>query len=77
MEHILSLIVFFPLIAMFFGFIVNKDSVKTFGILVALVEFVFSIILWIGFDTSNAGFQFVEYAPLISKFGVSYYLGVD
>jgi len=77
MEHILSLIVFFPLVAMFFGFVINKDSVKTFGILVAFVEFIFSIILWIGFDTSNAGFQFVEYTPLISKFGVSYYLGVD
>ncbi len=77
MEHILSLIVFFPLVAVFFGFIVSKDSAKTFGITIALVEFLLSIVLWIGFDKSNAGFQFVEYMPLIPQFGVSYYLGVD
>ncbi len=77
MEHILSLIVFFPLVAVFLGFVVSKESIKTFGITVALVEFLLSVVLWIGFDTSNAGFQFVEYAPLISQFGVSYYLGVD
>ena len=77
MEHILSLIVFFPLVAVFFGFVVNKESIKTFGIVVTFVEFIFSIVLWIGFDTNNAGFQFVEYVSLIKQFGVSYYLGVD
>ena len=77
MEHILSIIVFFPLVAVFFGFVITKESIKTFGITVAVVEFLLSIVLWIGFDTSNAGFQFVEYFPLISQFGVSYYLGVD
>ncbi len=77
MEHILSLIVFFPLVAVFFGFVINKDSIKTFGIVVTFVEFIFSIVLWIGFDTNNAGFQFVEYVSLIKQFGVSYYLGVD
>ena len=77
MEHILSLIVFFPLIAGLFGLVINKENIKTFGIAVALVEFIFSIILWIGFDSTNAGYQFVQYAALIPQFGVSYYLGVD
>ena len=77
MEHILSLIVFFPLIAGLFGLVVNKENIKTFGIAVALVEFIFSIVLWIGFDSTNSGYQFVQYAALIPQFGVSYYLGVD
>ncbi|NOX16505.1 MAG: NADH-quinone oxidoreductase subunit M, partial [Epsilonproteobacteria bacterium] len=77
MEHILSLIVFFPLIAGMFGFVINKESVKTFGITVAFVEFLLSIILWIAYDPTNGGFQFVEYATLIPQFGVSFYLGVD
>ena len=77
MEHILSLIVFFPLIAGLFGLVINKENIKTFGIAVALVEFLFSIVLWIGFDSTNAGYQFVQYATLIPQFGVSYYLGVD
>jgi len=77
MEHILSLIVFFPLIAGLFGLVINKENIKTFGISIALVEFLFSIVLWIGFDSTNAGYQFVEYIPMISQFGVSFYLGVD
>ena len=77
MEHILSLIVFFPLIAGIFGFIVSKESVKAYGISVAGIELILSIILWLGFDSANGGYQFVEYFPLISEFGVSYYLGVD
>ncbi len=77
MEHILSLIVFFPLIAGVFGFIVNKESVKAYGISVAVIELLLSVVLWLGFDSTNGGYQFVEYFPLISEFGVSYYLGVD
>ncbi|MDX1808487.1 MAG: NADH-quinone oxidoreductase subunit M [Sulfurospirillaceae bacterium] len=77
MEHILSLIVFFPLVAGLFGFFVNKDSVKVYGIAVAIVEFLLSIALWVGFDSGNAGYQFVEYFPLISQFGINYYMGVD
>ncbi|WP_331775154.1 NADH-quinone oxidoreductase subunit M [Sulfurospirillum sp. 1612] len=77
MEHILTLIVFFPFVAGLFGFFVNKESIKVFGISVAVIEFLLTVILWIGFDSSNAGYQFVEYFPLISQFGINYYMGVD
>ncbi len=77
MEHILSLIVFFPLIAGIFGFVINKENVKTFGISVAFVEFLLSIVLWIAYDPTNSGYQFVEYSALIPQFGVGFYLGVD
>ena len=36
-----------------------------------------SIVLWIGYDSNNAGYQFVEYYPFIPSYGMSYYLGVD
>ena len=77
MDYILSLIVFFPLIAALFGFMVDKNSIRVYGITVSAIEFCLTIILWLGFDNNIAGFQLVEYAALIPQFGVSYNLGVD
>lgn len=77
MDYILSLIIFFPLIAGFFGFLVNKESIRAYGITAATIEFLLSIVLWASFDTTNPGYQFVEYIPLIPSFGMSYYLGID
>lgn len=77
MDHILSLIIFFPALAALLGFIVNKESAKAYGISVATIEFLLSIVLWVGFDSTNAGYQFVEYVPFIPSYGMSYYIGVD
>lgn len=77
MNHILSLIIFFPAIAGLLGFLVNKDSIRVLGICVSAIEFMLTIVLWIGFDGSNAGYQFVEYYALIPVYGMSYYIGVD
>jgi NADH-quinone oxidoreductase subunit M len=77
MENILSILVFFPAVAGLLGFIVDKESARTYGITVAAIEFLLSVWLWFSFDTSNAGMQFVEMIPLIPDMGISYYLGVD
>ena len=77
MENILSILVFFPPIVPYLGFVVDKKSARAYGITVAAIEFVLSLWLWFSFDTNNAGMQFVEMIPLIPDFGISYYLGVD
>ncbi|MDM5263135.1 NADH-quinone oxidoreductase subunit M [Sulfurovum sp. XTW-4] len=77
MENILSILVFFPAVAGLLGFIVDKESARTYGITVAAIEFLLSLWLWFSFDTSNAGMQFVEMIPLIPDMGISYYLGAD
>jgi len=77
MENILSILVFFPLVAGLLGFLVDKNSIRTYGIAVASIEFLLSLWLWMMFDTSNAGFQFVEMIPLVPDFGISYYVAVD
>ncbi len=77
MEHILSLLVFFPAAAGLLGFLVAKESIRAYGISVSAIEFVLSIILWMGFDSANAGYQFVEFYAFIPSYGMSYYLGVD
>ena len=77
MDYILSLIIFFPLVAGLFGFLVNKDSIRVYGITVAALEFLLTIALWASFDGNIDGLQFVEHATIISQFGMSYHLGVD
>ena len=77
LDHILSILIFFPALAAVLGFIVNKDSMRAYGIIVATVEFILSLWLWYAFDASISGMQFMEQANLIPAFGISYLLGVD
>lgn len=76
MDHLLSVIISFPAVAAMFGFMVN-ENVKSYGILVASIELLITLILWVSFDTLNPQMQFVEFMPLISTFGINYYVGVD
>jgi len=76
-EHILSILVFFPLVAGLLGILVDKDSIRPYAITVAGIEFLLSLWLWSEFDMNFAGMQFIESVPLIEQFGISYTLGVD
>jgi len=77
MSNILTVLIFFPLIAAIFGFMVNQKSIRVYGITVALAEFLLSLWLWGSYDPNNPGMQFVEKIDLIPEFGISYYLGID
>ena len=77
MDNILSVLVFFPAIAGLLGFVVDKDSARSYGVTVAAIEFFLSLWLWFSFDASNAGMQFVELIPLVPDMGIGYYVGVD
>jgi len=77
MEHILSILIFFPAFAAVMGFMVHKDAIRTYGITVTAIEFLLSCFLWASFDSNNAGMQFSEFIPVISQYGIAYNLGVD
>jgi NADH-quinone oxidoreductase subunit M len=77
MEHILSLLVFFPALAGVLGFAVHKDTIRVYGLVVTFVEMLLALWLWFIFDGNNAAMQFVEIIPLVESFGISYYVGVD
>ena len=77
MDHILSFLVFFPLLAALFGFAINKESIKTYAITVATVELVVSLVVWFFFDTFNPNMQFVEHLTVIDTLGIKYSVGVD
>ncbi|MEA3372152.1 MAG: NADH-quinone oxidoreductase subunit M [Campylobacterota bacterium] len=77
LDNILSILIFFPALAAMLGFVVHKDSIRAYGITVAAIEFVLSLVLWYSYDPSVSGMQFMESLPLIPAFGISYLLGVD
>jgi NADH-quinone oxidoreductase subunit M len=76
-DHILSILIFFPLVAALFGFIIQKDSIRAYGIAVSAIEFALALWLWFAFDGVTSGMQFMENIPLIPVFGINYTLGVD
>jgi NADH-quinone oxidoreductase subunit M len=77
MNDILTLLIFFPLMAGILGLIVHERSIRVYGISVAAVEFLLSLWMWASFDAENAGMQFVKRIALVPDFGISYYVGVD
>jgi len=77
LDHILSILIFFPALAGVLGFMINKDSMRAYGIAVGAIEFALSLWLWFSFDAHVSGMQFMENLPLIPSFGINYILGVD
>lgn len=77
LDHILSILIFFPALAAILGFAIQKDSIRSYGIAVGAIEFSLSLLLWFMFDSNASGMQFMEELPLVPVFGINYILGVD
>ncbi|MDQ7043902.1 MAG: NADH-quinone oxidoreductase subunit M [Sulfurimonas sp.] len=77
LDHILSILIFFPAFAGVMGFMINKESMRAYGTAVATIEFALSLWLWFSFDNNVSGMQFMEHMALVPSFGINYILGVD
>ena len=55
----------------------HAKAVRWFALVGAAVSFMLTIPLVTGFNTATADMQFVEMAPWIGRFNVSYHLGLD
>jgi NADH-quinone oxidoreductase subunit M len=76
--YLLSIITFLPLVGAIVVALVGGDSAKKqISLVVTLVTFVVSLLLWVGWDNSNAGMQFMEKRPWFPEFGINYIMGVD
>ena len=60
LDHILSILIFFPALAGMLGFVVNKESIRAYGVAVGAIEFALSLWLWFAFDSNVSGMQFKE-----------------
>ncbi len=73
----LSLITFVPLVGAAIVAFAPQRLARVIALGASLVAFALSLALLAGFDAAQAGYQFVESAPWISQFGISYKMGVD
>lgn len=76
MDYILSILIFFPMVAGLLGLIIREHT-KTYATIITVIEFLLSLILWKNFDASNPHMQFLENVPLVPEYGISYLVGVD
>ncbi len=79
----LSLVTFLPLVGALFILVVRGDAesvarnARFVALWTSLCTFLISLVLWFGFDSANAGFQFEERAEWLPTFGITYHMGVD
>jgi len=80
---ILSLVTFLPLVGAIFCLVVNgpKEAVdrncRSAALITSLVTFLVSLLLWINFDPTKAGFQFEENVPWVPALSIGYHMGID
>jgi NADH-quinone oxidoreductase subunit M len=79
-SHLLTLILFSPLLAavIIFWLPEGQDKlIKWAAFILSLVPLVLSIVLWLGFNSSQPGFLFEEKINWYSAINSSYHIGVD
>jgi NADH-quinone oxidoreductase subunit M len=80
---LLSLITWLPLLGGLIIMYVRGDeatiasNARWAALWTSLIVFVLSLLLWLRFDPSDPGFQFVEQASWLPQWGITYKLGVD
>ena len=83
MNHILSLIVFLPLLGIPFLFLIPKEKGKWIALIFTLVDLIIALPIFFGFDKTLKGItnpleiQFAERYEWIPSLGIEYYVGVD
>ena len=81
----LSFIVFLPLVGATLVLLAGgrgdrhdrEPLVRNLALLISLVTFAATLVLWWRFDPTSAAYQFEERHAWIPAFGIQYYIGVD
>jgi NADH-quinone oxidoreductase subunit M len=79
---ILSTITFLPLVGVLLMMFISDDNeagrknIRWIALFTTIITFLVSLLIWAGFDTTTADFQFVENKPWLDS-GIRYHVGVD
>ena len=80
MEYLLTLITFFPLLAVLIMLFIPREeeqSIKRLAVGLSFVPLLLAIYAWLAYDQAAGGFQFEYAAEWIPVINVSYHVGVD
>ena len=78
--HLLSLVTFLPLGTVGLLLATRRLPVRTAWLLAlggSLAAFAFSIVMFLDFDPTRTGFQFIERHEWLPQYGVHYFVGLD
>ena len=80
-SHLLSYAIWLPIFGAMVVLVIGSDKnpgpARYLSLLTALAGFLVTIPLYVGFDSTTSAMQFVEEAPWIPGYNISYFLGVD
>jgi len=79
-NNLLSIVIFFPLAAALFIFLLPGDAKKTIrwtALVFSLVPLALTLVLWFNYDRVDAGFQYEQMASWFPSVGSSYHVGLD
>ncbi len=76
----LSVVTFFPLVGIIFILLTgrnNKGIIRFIALATTVIDFLYSLRIYNGFNSATANFQFTEKLPWISGLGIDYSVGID
>ncbi len=78
---LVTLVLILPLIGffliLFFQREEDAENIKWTAFITSLITFIASLLLWVGFDSTQQGLQFVTRWTWLEQYGISFYVGVD
>ena len=77
---LLSLMIFIPLLGMIAVLLLPRESeelIKRVTLLFTLIPLALAVALFISYDRSTAGTQYVVNVPWIEAFNIQYHIGID
>jgi NADH-quinone oxidoreductase subunit M len=80
MEYLLTIITFFPLLAVLLMLFIPREeerSIRRMAVGLSVVPLLLAIYLWLAYDQAAGGFQFEYVAEWIPVINVNYHLGAD
>lgn len=79
-SYLLTYLLFTPVAGAIILLFLKKDNenvVRWFGFLISLLTFLISIVIYLNFDLTKSGFQFIHQFKWIEKLNISYKVGID
>jgi NADH-quinone oxidoreductase subunit M len=79
-SHLLTYLLLAPLAGALILLFFKKENealIRWFGLIVSLLAFVISLIIYFNFDTAASGYQFIHEFKWIEKLNISYKVGID